>query len=427
MSKPIIKVENISKSYQISHQSDLQPEYSTLKDDVTHFIKKPFKHGLAQKRETFWALKDVSFEVNQGEIFGIIGQNGSGKSTLLKILSRIVEPTSGKATLRGKTASLLEVGTGFHPELTGRENIFFNGSMIGMSRQEIRKKFDEIVAFAEIDKFLDTPVKFYSSGMYVRLAFSVAAHLDSDILILDEVLSVGDSAFQQKSMDKILTTMESGRTVLFVSHGMDTVRELCGRGLLLKKGKVAYIGDTDELIDKYATVTTSARLTAHAKTHYREVKNDSDYFRVNDISISNENGDRINASPKSSDKLFVNLNLEIKKTDDNLVIGYVLENDGGSLLYSTYSADKLGLKDGKLPKGKITLRGSIPPSLLNVGGYKVSIMSGIFNKFWIHEPRTNNLPNVKFLISRGLPHVPLQSEPREGLLAPDIDWTINKQ
>lgn len=249
--KPVIEVKDISKSYTISHQSDSAASYSTLKDDFAKLIKKPFGGNSDEEQEVFWALRDISFEVNQGEVFGIIGRNGSGKSTLLKILSRIVDPTKGQAILRGRAASLIEVGTGFHPELTGRENIYFNGSMLGMSRQEIRRKFDEIVDFSEVQKFLDTPVKFYSSGMYVRLAFSVAAHLDSEILVLDEVLSVGDASFQKKSLKKILGTLEEGRTVLFVSHGMDSVRRLCKRGMLLKRGKIEYIGEIESVVEKY--------------------------------------------------------------------------------------------------------------------------------------------------------------------------------
>jgi lipopolysaccharide transport system ATP-binding protein len=248
---PIIKVEGISKSYDISHQGEMKAGYSTLKDDFAKLIKKPFTRNKGDEHETFWALNDISFEINQGEIFGIVGRNGSGKSTLLKILSRIVEPTKGEVRLQGRTASLLEVGTGFHPELTGRENIFFNGSMLGMGRQEIRSKFSEIVEFAEIEKFLDTPVKFYSSGMYVRLAFSIAAHLEPEILILDEVLAVGDAGFQQKSLQKIRSTLKGGRTVIFVSHDMGAIKQLCSRGIILKDGKIDFMGPTDELIKGY--------------------------------------------------------------------------------------------------------------------------------------------------------------------------------
>jgi len=253
--KPAIEVSGLSKSYRISHQTEMQADYNTLKDDFANLIKKPFGGGAEDEHETFWALKDVSFEIKRGEAFGIIGKNGSGKSTLLKILSRIVEPTTGEVRLDGRVASLLEVGTGFHPELTGRENVFFNGSMLGMSRQEIRKKFNEIVDFSGIEKFLDTPVKFYSSGMYVRLAFAVAAHLDPEILILDEVLAVGDAQFQKKSLDKMMSIAKSGRTIVFVSHGLDAVEELCDRAMFLQNGKVKMIGESGEVVNKYLDAT----------------------------------------------------------------------------------------------------------------------------------------------------------------------------
>lgn len=247
----IIKVTGVSKSYDISHQQ--RASYRTVKDDLVNFLKKPVGGGSTREgHETFWALDDVSFEVTQGEIFGVMGKNGSGKSTLLKILSRIVDPTKGKIEMHGRVASLLEVGTGFHPELTGRENIYFNGSMIGMSRQEIRKRFNEIVEFSEVEKFLDTPVKFYSSGMYVRLAFSVAAHLEPDVLILDEVLAVGDAAFQKKSFNKIISTMQSGCTVLMVSHGAENLRKLCKSGILLENGKITSTGKIDKVLMDYS-------------------------------------------------------------------------------------------------------------------------------------------------------------------------------
>lgn len=257
----VIDVENLSKRYLIGHQ---QPErYATLRDAIAGSAKvvgsrllHPFRRSSAQTCDTstveeFSALQDVSFQVMQGERVGIIGRNGAGKSTLLKILSRITEPSTGRVRMRGRVASLLEVGTGFHPELTGRENIFLNGAILGMARSELRKKFDEIVAFAEVEQFLDTPVKRYSSGMYVRLAFAVAAYLEPDILIIDEVLSVGDVQFQKKCMGKMEEVGREGRTVLFVSHNMNAVRKLCGRAILLERGMVELNGNADEVINKY--------------------------------------------------------------------------------------------------------------------------------------------------------------------------------
>ncbi len=254
MSNVIITVESLSKKYVIGHQR-------AKGDGLRHSIEDALRNPLAwltrkqQERaattEEFWALKDVSFEVKRGEVIGVIGRNGAGKSTLLKILSRITEPTSGRIRLRGRVASLLEVGTGFHPELTGRENIFLNGAILGMSKAEIIRKFDEIVAFSEVEKFLDTPVKRYSSGMYVRLAFAVAAHLEPEILIVDEVLAVGDTAFQEKCLGKIKAVASGGRTVLFVSHNMQAVSVLCSRALFLDSGTVNYTGIVKETIERY--------------------------------------------------------------------------------------------------------------------------------------------------------------------------------
>jgi ABC-type polysaccharide/polyol phosphate transport system ATPase subunit len=262
MSNTVIRAENLSKKYIISHQQENSSRYryKALRDVIADGVKSLTKRFIKRSdveisnlsREEFWALQDVSFEIKQGEAIGVIGRNGAGKSTLLKVLSRITEPTDGRVTIKGRVASLLEVGTGFHPELTGRENIYLNGSVLGMTRVEIKKKFDEIVAFAEVEKFLDTPVKRYSSGMYVRLAFSVAAYLEPEILVVDEVLAVGDSAFQKKCLGKMedVSTKE-GRTVLFVSHSMQAIAQLTKRCILLSQGQVQFDGSTSKALQLY--------------------------------------------------------------------------------------------------------------------------------------------------------------------------------
>ena len=262
MPEPIITVENLGKRYRLQHQAK-QP-YSTLRGAITDAARGLFSgsrrkgSGDTPAEEDFWALRDVGFEVQCGEVMGIVGRNGAGKSTLLKLVSRITEPTIGRIRLRGRVASLLEVGTGFHPELTGRENIFLNGAILGMTKSEIRAKFDEIVAFAEVERFLDTPVKHYSSGMYVRLAFAVAAHLEPEILIVDEVLAVGDSQFQQKCMGKMRDVANnSGRTVLFVSHNLSAINALCTRAMLLHQGNLVMVSGTAEVIDQYRSMSTS--------------------------------------------------------------------------------------------------------------------------------------------------------------------------
>ena len=250
--RPIIKVEDLSKLYYLGGSG---AAYSTLRETVMDVARRPLRYLRGTSNtEILWALKDVSFEVAPGDVVGIIGRNGAGKSTLLKVLSRIAEPTTGRVELYGRVASLLEVGTGFHPELTGRENIFLNGSILGMTRREIETKFDEIVAFAEVEKFIETPVKRYSSGMYVRLAFAVAAHLEPEILVVDEVLAVGDAAFQKKCLGRMRDVASTGRTVIFVSHNMAAVSSLCSKAMVLWEGKVEYpLGSVEAAIQQYLT------------------------------------------------------------------------------------------------------------------------------------------------------------------------------
>ncbi|HEY6227053.1 MAG TPA: ABC transporter ATP-binding protein, partial [Verrucomicrobiae bacterium] len=254
-----IEVENLSKFYTLLY---LGRDRRGLRHVINDAITAPFRIGRAAKspaKEQFWALRDVSFSVKQGDTIGVIGRNGAGKSTLLKVLSRITEPTSGRIRVRGRIGSLLEVGTGFHPELTGRENVFLNGAILGMTRAEIKAKFDEIVAFAEVEKFLEMPVKRYSSGMYVRLAFAVAAHLEPEILVIDEVLAVGDAQFQKKCLGKMQEVSRShGRTIFFVSHNMGAVSQLCQRGLLLEAGRVALDGDAESVVARYLSGTSAS-------------------------------------------------------------------------------------------------------------------------------------------------------------------------
>jgi lipopolysaccharide transport system ATP-binding protein len=284
MSSAVIRVEKLSKRYVLGHQRNRQ---DGLRHRLEDTLRNPFR-WLAGKmnerqveKEEFWALKDVSFEISEGEVIGVIGRNGAGKSTLLKILSRITEPTTGRIRLKGRVASLLEVGTGFHPELTGRENVYLNGAILGMTRVEIRRKFDEIVAFSEVEKFLDTPVKRYSSGMYVRLAFAVAAHLEPEILIVDEVLAVGDAAFQKKCLGKMGEVARGGRTVLFVSHNMEAVRGLCQRGIMLQDGEIRADGATESIVEAY-----HARLVSGSS----RLQRGNDRLAIERVTLKNDRG-----------------------------------------------------------------------------------------------------------------------------------------
>lgn len=422
--EPIISVEGLSKAYTISHQN--KTDYMTIKDQIFDKATHPFGKKTDSSRETFWALKDVSFDVNRGEVFAIVGRNGSGKSTLLKTLSRIIEPTEGRAIIRGKIASLLEVGTGFHPELSGRENIFFNGSMLGMSKSEIKKKFDTIVEFAEVEKFIDTPVRFYSSGMYVRLAFSVAAHLDPDVLILDEVLSVGDAAFQKKSLAKITATMEAGATVLFVSHSMSSVRQLCNRGILLKNGHVEFAGDIDELAETYIdSMQKDIAKISELKSTWEDKVADNDYIIPSKMYLVDDSNKVVKHPTSNIKDYWVTIEADVKQASEMLTIGIGIYNFHKTLIFSSYPSDMLKTMGTTLPKGKIKMRAKIPKYLLNSGKYKIALLGGIHNKFWIYEPNTPT-PSFEMEVGESLiSESPYWKHPREGLLAPKIDWEVD--
>lgn len=333
----------------------------TLRDRLTQQAKS-FKHRLSspQKRdrppnsiETFWALKDISFQVQRGEIVGIIGRNGAGKSTLLKILSRITEPTTGEVTIEGRVASLLEVGTGFHPELTGRENIFLNGSILGMSRAEIRQKFDEIVAFAEVEQFLETPVKRYSSGMYVRLAFAVAAHLEPDILIVDEVLAVGDTAFQKKCLGKMEdVAAKQGRTVLFVSHNMTATSALCDRAYLLEKGQVIGQGPTHKIVSQYMRSVEALTAQTKATLEHRTDRTGSGSARLTAVKVEDADGaDRITITSRLRVTLSYRSKTPLKYANFSASIYDYAKNIGIVSLHTSIAG---GIPEQLPPTGTVT-------------------------------------------------------------------------
>ena len=306
MPKSVIKIENVSKQYRfgvIGHGTlykDVQSWWAKIRGKEDPNSKISLQAGPAKTGERFWALKDISFDVKEGEVLGIIGRNGAGKSTLLKILSRVTTPTEGYVRIRGRISSLLEVGTGFHPELTGRENVYLNGMIHGMTKTEIKKKFDEIVDFSGIEKFIDTPVKRYSSGMNVRLGFAVAAHLEPEVLIIDEVLAVGDVEFRQKCMEKMRDVSAGGRTVLFVSHRMSAIRELCQRGILLEKGKIVRSGPTEEVVGKYMT-TTSLELKLNEDIPSKLHSNPNPDVEIYRIEMLDKQGRMVNAVKMQDD------------------------------------------------------------------------------------------------------------------------------
>jgi lipopolysaccharide transport system ATP-binding protein len=349
MSEPIIKVAGIGKKFIIGHQQ--VERYTALRDVITNGVKKvagnarmlisPKKKLNGITKEEFWALKDISFNVAQGERLGIIGRNGAGKSTLLKLLSRITDPTEGSITITGRVASLLEVGTGFHPELSGRENIFLNGAILGMTRAEIRKKFDEIVDFAEIEKFLDTPVKRYSSGMYVRLAFSVAAHLEPEILVVDEVLAVGDAQFQQKCLGKMEdVSKQHGRTVLFVSHNLPTIKKLCTSIIYLKQGRLIKQGGVEETIAEYLSENKAVGESGIIPADFfRKHFTGQAFFRK--IFIANLNNEPIKEVPYNQPfKIIVELEV-LQKIKDTLINVFVSTPTGEMVLFLADCADSV--------------------------------------------------------------------------------------
>ena len=328
--KPIIRVENLSKQYTIGAGN---APYLTFREALIKTVRNPLnlfgnKNG-GKENNKIWALKDISFEIESGEVVGIIGRNGAGKSTLLKILSRITKPTKGRVELFGRVGSLLEVGTGFHPELTGRENIFLNGTILGMKRNEVEKKFDEIVAFAEIEKFIDTPVKHYSSGMYVRLAFAVAAHLEPEILIVDEVLAVGDSEFQKKCLGKMDEVSKTGRTVLFVSHQMGTIAQLCQKTILLEKGQMIMQGETDAVIEHYIHQGKSKLISYKADDSAKERQ----MYVESAFVLNEENNEQ--QSFRHDEQICVKVNCQINSWVRGAELRMVVRNGRGITIFTT--------------------------------------------------------------------------------------------
>jgi lipopolysaccharide transport system ATP-binding protein len=361
--EPIIEIRGVSKEYSIRAARGHYQGSKRLTESLENTLGHPIKalKGIRESKETFWALKDISFNVEEGQVVGIIGRNGAGKSTLLKILSQITYPTEGEVILRGRVGSLLEVGTGFHPDLTGRDNIYLNGAILGMKRKEIESNFEAIVRFAEVEKFLDTPIKRYSSGMLMRLAFSVAAHLEPDILIADEVLAVGDQQFQDKCLGKMKEVSQEGRTVIFVSHNIHAIRTLCQTGILLKSGRMAKIGTVDEVIEEYA----------------KSMDIHDDIFPIRTPEIT------IDAITVSQNKIETNLidgtypfevmlDFELPNHVEHLRMGVSLRTSLGDEVLRSYFSDwNVDLE--RFEAGRYVARMNFPERLLNTGSYSLNI------------------------------------------------------
>jgi lipopolysaccharide transport system ATP-binding protein len=413
--KPIIEVKNLGKKYNINHQKG---GYITLRDIMTNAIKNPFaflkrktKNILGiETKEEFWALKDVNFEVMKGEVIGIIGRNGAGKSTLLKILSQITPPSTGEIRIRGTVGSLLEVGTGFHPELSGRENIFLNGAILGMKKKDIERKFNEIVEFAGIEKFLDTPVKYYSSGMYVRLAFSVAAHMETDILIIDEVLAVGDAEFQKKCLGKMEDiTQKEGRTILFVSHNMGAIEKLCNKCILLEKGEIIISGETENIIKRYSQKNDSSTFITPINSTQINIVEKIEILDCKKLPRNEfEYGETLIVSITTSSKIIKDFGVTIRiKKGNGEIIGSNMSIISKNNKYFN-SGDKIFIKIEKL--------------ILTEGQYTIDI---IINK-WGVEHFENICDSIYFNLTSCIPNnFPFSIKPENKLgniIIPNIIW-----
>jgi lipopolysaccharide transport system ATP-binding protein len=440
MSDTVISVENLGKRYTLRHRGNSE-RYATFRDVIARQAIAPFKAILEKIRfrsgpngphpqvstrpysktsvEHFWALKDVSFEITQGEVVGIIGRNGAGKSTLLKILSRITEPTEGRIRIKGRVASLLEVGTGFHPELTGRENIYLNGSILGMSRAEIKVKFDEVVAFAEIEKFLDTPVKRYSSGMYVRLAFAVAAHLEPEILIVDEVLAVGDAEFQRKCLGKMKDVSRGGRTVLFVSHNMKAVSHMCSKALLLSSGQAAHkLEDVASAVRRYtqgAGSTISSEWVASGSLF----ANPS--FTPRHVFIGDAHAAHCSMPLCKGADVWLYIEGNIEVFDPGLQIGYELFSEDGTLLFMSFTTDQSEHDWPLRGPGHFLIRSQLPLSILNDGNYRIEVSAGLRWREWFCSPGSR-APSLSFQVAGISTCSSYWTEKRAGALAPLLAW-----
>ncbi len=423
MSDIAIRVENLGKRYKIGALTDRN---DTLRDQLVDFgarvtsrlMRKP---GNQPANDFVWALQDVSFDVNRGQVLGVIGRNGAGKSTLLKVLSRITDPTAGTVTLRGRVGSLLEVGTGFHPELTGRENIFLNGAILGMKRREIERKYDEIVAFSEVEKFIDTPVKRYSSGMYLRLAFAVAAHLEPEILVVDEVLAVGDAEFQRKCMGKMSDVAQQGRTVLFVSHNMSAVLRLTEEAIVLEKGQLVKRAPSAEAVDHY--LSSGQAQAGERIWDADEVPTSATPFQPIALRIRDQK-DQIVDTLRSTEPSTIELEYQLSAPVTGLRVGFYLMTMRGEYVLTSFDLDDRAMfeKHTARPAGRYLSRCSLPADLLNEGRFALGVNASSYHVRRYFQDDQALTFNVDAAGSPGTHW----SEPRPGPVRPRLAWKIEE-
>ncbi|GAP05287.1 MAG TPA: ABC transporter ATP-binding protein [Anaerolinea thermolimosa] len=413
MSSLAIRVEKLGKQYRIGTLASQR--YQTLRDTLTSVFDRTRRGA----NGTIWALKDISFEVEQGQVLGIVGRNGAGKSTLLKILSRVTDPTEGYGEIRGRVGSLLEVGTGFHPELTGRENIYLNGAILGMRRSEIQRKFDEIVAFSEVGPFIDTPVKRYSSGMYLRLAFAVAAHLEPEILVVDEVLAVGDAEFQRKCLGKMSDVAQQGRTVLFVSHNMSAILRLTQETLVIEKGRLKMRAPTPQAVDYYLSQGFSQE--GQRIWEEDEVPPEAAPFKPIAVRLKDAQG-RVSNAVRSTEPFTIEVEYALSSPVTGLRVGLYLMSTRGEFIFTSFDTDDPSRYERYpvRPAGRYVSRCTIPADWLNEGRYAVGINASSFRvRRYFHDEQTLNFT----VDATGAPGMQW-AEPRLGPLRPRLDWQI---
>jgi lipopolysaccharide transport system ATP-binding protein len=425
MSKPTVSVEEVGKRYRIGQGKGTQT-YVALRDVLASAVASGWR-TLVQRAprrssssQEFWALRDVTFALEEGEVLGVIGRNGAGKSTLLKIIARVTEASEGCVRLRGRVASLLEVGTGFHPELTGGENIFLNGAILGMTRREIRRKFDDIAAFAEIERFIDTPVKRYSTGMYLRLAFAVAAHLESEILIIDETLAVGDAKFQKRCLGRMGEVAASGRTVLFVSHNLNAIERMCTQALCLESGRVRMHGrNVRGIVTEYLR-TQSDEGAASVWVNDRGAL-DHPAIQPLYFAIENEDAEPLDGPARNDHRLFVVIRADVRQLDPAICLGFNLYDDESQLVLSSLQTDVTEECWPQLEYGLTELCCELPQRLLNEGLYRLELHCSLHAREWVARPGYGS-PSIQFEIRGGLSDSPYWVQARDGILAPEWQW-----
>jgi lipopolysaccharide transport system ATP-binding protein len=424
MAKPVIKVETIGKQYRLGQvgtgtlTADINRWWHRVRGKEDPYLKLGEMNNRGAKGNTdlVWALKDINFEVKKGEVLGIIGKNGAGKSTLLKILSRVTSPTIGNIKVKGRIASLLEVGTGFHPDLTGRENIFLNGAILGMSKQEIRSKFDEIVSFSGVERYIDTPVKRYSSGMYVRLAFAVAAHLDPEILIVDEVLAVGDAEFQKKCLGKMKSVSEGeGRTILFVSHNMKAVKYLCSNSLVLINGMVAHHGDISKAIDLYMQGEDNSSQMQKSIEEQLSMQNKHDVCYINSINVIQK--EKSSLTVGNGEPFSIEIKYTVTQKVSQLRIFFdIVDEEYDLVVRSFHDEHKTDILEITEP-GTYTSRAKIPANILTAKYYSLGIKTGIYNERIISDIKLNLMVESSNNINICYPGDVIRSK-----VQPHINW-----